>query len=961
MKGSFIKQYFERQGFTNVKSNDELDVLCPFLHSKGKETRPSAHVNIKKGVFHCKTCEAEGRFESGGLSEAGFVTQLYGMQNSDAIQFLANYVDYNEGGAYDRFAEALQHESTRLAYLESRGIMIEDIIAYRLGYNGQGIVYPVFINGFMMDMRVYNTSQEGNEAKIKSQKGAKPLLFPFDDWHTNLDTSEFTLLTAGENDTILARKYGYNAVESTMGEGSFPKMFAGMFENRKVIVCYDCDEAGKNAARTVAYYLKDAKADVSLMDLGLEGTKEDKDVTDFFIKRGYSKADFDARIAEATPFTEEDYVEVKNKKFPLVDLWDVPEGKYSGKRLSTRAIMMGKFSTPMETPTAIHVHCQFRNPESKICAECPIHKQGGENWWTLSEDNLKDVLELVDVNSIQQHKTIKRLLHIPHNCPSSPRCSIMERKHVTKVIFSPDVDTENELSGFKSAEQHAYLIGLNLEDGGRYRLFFKRYAHPLDKQKIVMVVDDYETSDNSTNAFKMTPEIKQELSQFQMPPEEAMKLRYELAKEVVGTFTHPMVVNCVNLTFHSPLQFKLYGKYSKTPFEVMIVGESRTGKTETAQFLEMFYGLGNFTAVKNAKTTGLLGGVDKLPSGEYRINWGKIPLNHKGLIILDEMSGLSRETMATLTDMRSEGVAVIEKIISGKAPAKTRIIWTTNTRTNAEGTTRAIDEYPNGVKIVLELVGSAEDIARFDFCYIMPNDGKLIPPRFEDEELMMKIQKLDNAPYRHLIQWVWSRNADQTKFDRGVDRYIWNLSIQLNEKYNCQYQFFGRELPKKLAKLAASVAAMCFSHDGTGEVILVKKEHVDWSVQFMKDIYDNETFRLAEFVEGEKKLIEPTEESNIEVSKLMKKYPMFFKLLLENDECNPYGLKAATGIGDDEYKYIVSTMFQHGLLKQSKNGIQSSKKLKRSVNALRTNSTPKIQFPIDVQEPNSFSTKVELD
>jgi 5S rRNA maturation endonuclease (ribonuclease M5) len=913
-------------------------------------------------VFHCKTCSAEGRFDDGGLSETGFVSQLYGMKNSDAVLFLANYVDYNEDGSYERFMTALHNEQNKLEYLEARGITIEEVNKYKLGYNGSGIVYPVFVNGFMMDKRIYNTSPQGNEAKIKSQKNAKPLFFPFDDWYEDLDKSDFTLMTAGENDTLLARKYGYNAVESTMGEGSFPKIFAGLFQDKKVIICYDCDEAGKNAARQIAFYLKEAGATVSLMDLGLEGTKEDKDVTDFFIKHNYTKDDFDKKIAEAVPFTEEDHLEVKNKKYPLVDLWDVPEGKYSGKRLSTRAIMMGKFSTPMEVPTAIHVECINPSPDSTICASCPYFKDGNhERWWTLGEDNLKDVLELVEVNSTQQHKTIKRLLRIPTNCPNPPRYQIRERKHVTKVIFSPDVDTENELSGFKSAEQHAYVIGKNLEDGGRYRLFFKRYAHPLDKQKIVMVVDDFEQSDNSTNAFKMTPEILQELSQFQMTPEDAMKLRYELAKKVVGTFTHPMVVNCVNLTFHSPLQFKLYGKYSKTPFEVVIVGESRTGKTETAQFLEMFYGLGNFTAVKNAKTTGLLGGVDKLPSGEYRIKWGKIPLNHKGLIILDEMSGLSKETMATLTDMRSEGVAVIEKIISGKAPAKARIIWTTNTRTNAEGNTRAIDEYPNGVKIILELVGSAEDIARFDFCYIMPNDGKLIPPRFEDEEIMDNLTKLDNTPHRHLIQWVWSRNADQTKFDRGVDRYIWNVSMQLNEIYNCQYQFFGRELPKKLGKLAASVAAMCFSHDGTGEVILVKKEHVDWAVQFMKDIYDNDTFRLAEFVAGEKKLIEPTEESNIEVNKLMKKYPMFFKLLLENDECNPYGLKAATGIGDDEYKYIVSTMFQHGLLKQSKNGIQSSKKLKRSINALRTTSAPKMQFPIDVSEQKSFSDKVQLD
>jgi hypothetical protein len=81
-------------------------------------------------------------------------------------------------------------------------------------------------------------------------------------------------------------------------------------------------------------------------------------------------------------------VEIKNEVYPLIDLWDVPKGKYSGKRLSTRAIMMGKFSTPMETPTAIHYQCTSLDTESPVCAVCPLQDQQ-ERWWTLGENNSK--------------------------------------------------------------------------------------------------------------------------------------------------------------------------------------------------------------------------------------------------------------------------------------------------------------------------------------------------------------------------------------------------------------------------------------------------------------------------------------------------------------------------------------------------------------------------------------------
>jgi DNA primase len=62
---------------------------------------------------------------------------------------------------------------------------------------------------------------------------------------------------------------GYNAVTSTMGEGSFPRLFLNLFKGKKVIICYDCDEAGRKSSKTVAFLLKEAGANVLLMDLGL--------------------------------------------------------------------------------------------------------------------------------------------------------------------------------------------------------------------------------------------------------------------------------------------------------------------------------------------------------------------------------------------------------------------------------------------------------------------------------------------------------------------------------------------------------------------------------------------------------------------------------------------------------------------------------------------------------------------
>ena len=142
-----------------------------------------------------------------------------------------------------------------------------------------------------------------------------------------------------------------------MGEGNFPKMFLGLFKSKRVYVCYDCDEAGRKAARKVAFELTEAGAEVLLVDLGLEGTKDDKDITDFFIKHQRTGEQLQEKIDSAIPFDGEMFQEEKNVHYPLVDLWNVTHGEYKGKRLSSRVIMQGRFSSDMEAPSAIEWEC----------------------------------------------------------------------------------------------------------------------------------------------------------------------------------------------------------------------------------------------------------------------------------------------------------------------------------------------------------------------------------------------------------------------------------------------------------------------------------------------------------------------------------------------------------------------------------------------------------------------------
>lgn len=906
-----------------LKMNGEADVLCPFEHSKGYDTRPSAHINFDKRLFHCKTCAAEGRFDNGGLSEISFISKYYNVTYTQASKLLSS-MD-TDGIAEDAWSTAvdnlLQHEEA-VSYLANRGITIDTIKEYQLGYEGSGIVYPIFFNGVLVDKRTYNYNPAPNEPKIKSQQGASAFLFPFDKWQEQSQNESLTILCAGENDTLLLRQLGYNAITSTLGEGSFPDVLLGLFKDKPVFICYDCDEAGRASARRIAFKLYEAGADVSFIDLGLEGKKESKDITDFFIKKGFTHSDFAELLLSAKAFTGEQYDEAKNEHYPLVNLWEVPHGKYSNRRISSRVIMMGKYDLPLETPTAIEWKCTRPNltSERSPCHTCPLQNRSG--WWTLEENNLHHLLELVEVTADQQEKAIKKFIGLPEKCPGVWKAR-RERKHVQKVIFSPDVESEGD-EDFRSTEHYAYTLGLDLEDGQRYRAYFKRYPHP-KTQTIMSVVDRVEDSDNAVNAFKLTPQIVEKLNQFQGTPSVVMAKRFQEAKHIVGAFAPRQVVDAVNIMYHSVLDFSYAGKVIKGNPEGLIVGASRTGKTDTAKKYMQFLGVGNLTDCKTATTAGLLGGADKLPSGGHRIRWGKIPRNHKGFLILDELSGMAQNVMSSLTAIRSERTARLEKIVSGVAPAKTRMLWISNPRVQSDSKSKNIALYPTGVEIVLDLIGSDEDVARFDFVIILPNIETYISPFDVQEQIEM-----DNEAHRELIHWAWSRKADQVQFAQNVQEYTWHIAQELNERYDTDVKFFGAEAHKKLARVAVSCAVMCFSHDGTGECVVVKKEHVDWARDFLIRCYDNDVFRLPDYVEQQRTVMTTNDESNNAFANLVKSQAMLMKTLSRQGEMNLNQLRTLTGIEPRTFDEVISSMVRQGFLEITKYGVMATLRFRKA-------------------------------
>lgn len=946
----FFEKYFVKRG-EHVEPNTKGEVLvkCPFEHDKGFETKASASFNKDKRIFKCFACAAEDREQ--GMSETAFIAKVFDTSYDDAAKLKGML----ESSPIENLEQAtnnlLAHAEYKRYLNEQRGITDEAIVEYKLGYTGDGIIYPVLISGFLVDTRTYNPNPEEGEPKVRSQRHAKPLLFPYDEW---VDDDRPTLLTAGENDTLLARVKGFNAVETTLGEGSIPKLLINKFKGKKVYITYDCDEAGRKSADRIGFYLTDVGAEVYLVNLGLSGEKGDNDLSDYFLKRNYTSEDLQTLIDNAPMYTQETYIEQKNKEFPLVDLWNVKSSQYSEKYISSRVMQMGHFELPIvDIPSHMEWEC-LGELESETCAKCPFSRRNSEGSWSLESENLEDVLDLVEVNKITKEKAMRRLCGIPEKCPNS-RISVLSKRHVEKVILAPDVETESEMSGYKQAELHAFIIDGDTEDGNKYRMYFKRVPHPKD-QSIILIVDKLEESDNAINAFKVTPEFIQSMQKWKGNPFDVMKKRYEeLGKKAVGRYLPEMVFYAADITYHGLLDFKFMGQYMKGHPEGLMIGASRTGKSEVLNVLNWFYGLGNITECKNASNAGLIGGVDKSSNGTFRIAWGEIPRNHKGLLFLDEISGLHPEVFKNLTGLRSQRIATIAKITKGKAPAKTRLLWVGNPKVSENGRSRSLYDYSNGVDVCLDLFPADEDISRFDFIVLVPEPDEYISPLNDDGSLPEESQLPDEL--KDMIRWVWSRTKDQVIFDTYVEKYIEHTAIELNKDFGSSVKIIGVEGVKKIARIATSIAAASFSCTDDGSSIIVKKEHVDWVKQFLINCYDNDIFRLKDFVNNERKFSTTNDDINIKVAGIVKKYPMIIRILLEQQDCPHYNLQAAGGISGDEYRYLTQDMFMNGLVTPTSKGLQATRRLRLAIDVFKSK---KVKKQVDNSKPRSFSDKINL-
>jgi DNA primase len=902
---SFLEAYF---GVTD--NGREQQVLCPFPHHTQsgvpyEESNPSAHINIDKGLFHCKSCGT-------GLNETQFISRILGCSETRAAKLKTQFA--NPLSLYEWDERTKLNEGT-LQLLKSYGITIETIEELKVRTapgTVQDICIPVTMYGEIIDLRTYNPAKT---PKAKSETGSMTgTIVPYDTWKQS-PKARATIICAGEKDMMVARSKDFNAIMIVGGEKALP-LDRNAFKDRPCCIVYDNDEAGKDGAEQLARHLHGTAKEVKVVTKFHETcTERGEDITDYFVKYGKEKQDLINDI-EATPTYKPSPLERKQKDAPMVTIEEATKPENLSKPAKSNVQVLTVSDMTFSLPT-------YAAAEDTATGEV--------REWHLSERKLWQALTLIDSN-LKDSLIRKQILSYMGITTDGWKLNIHKHKTLYKADVTDLKETNKETSPI---EVTAYSFDSRLAAGQKYLITYQLIPHPLKGRKLTMLITGAEEPNDSVSKFQITEEVKGHLRMFQdisNAPDENLHTQSEMIKDLLGYDGDNTLIKVLDLAFNTPLRFN-FGEQKgvRAYLDTMVIGESRTGKSSTATALCNLYQLGVFTilAGNSATKPGLIGGSSTNPSQGMQTRAGVIPSNHKGLIVFEEFSKCNQNIIKELTDIRSSNEVRLARVSgSTTMPAMVRMITLSNPKT-VDGQIKSINSYPTGIHIVTDLIESPEDIARYDMIYIMPDtDTNQIDPMWKP------IKALDHAAYQNRIRWVWTRTADQIYID-GVSEYIIEMSNKLNEAYAAHIKIFGTETWKKLTRLSIAVAACVCSANESFEAIVVKKEHADVAVSILVQLYDNETFKLKQFVDGERMYTSiDTDGANL-LQEVHNKWPALTLQLELVAETSANTLVSSTGFEIGEVNNALGKLTQGRFVKTSVQGrVYPTERFRKGMNMI---------------------------
>lgn len=806
-------------------------VICPF-HD---DTRPSFSLSLKNGGAKCHSAGCGKALGNIVHCEA----ELFDKPESDAAgilyrEFCRQCLTSSEVRGYEK-----QLDLNRIKQIETDcGLTKETCRRHRLGWDikSSRMVIPItdrFSN--TTNLRYYKLPSHrtsGTKIKIFNKEGYGYLeFFPWNEIKKFKQDRPVIWMKA-EKDTMLALQMGFQAFCLTNGEGSWNSDMRDIFSGFNLLICGDNDEAGEAAILKRIKNCEESGLTCRRIDLPTER----KDFADWIVSGEGSSESFDSLVNDKSelrrngsgslPSGQSQFKLPKYFSESLDEVQHLVDLGRNAKMLNTlcrvRAIVSGKLDRTYSVPYKFRISS----------TSCPSK----DYTVPLGRSLLRFVRSTDEqISHYLRNELLKN---------SKAKFEILEYVSISELEIIPAVNPEYE-SPYVTFK--CFYVGEHIETNVPYDMEIVPTTEIRSQETVGIITSATAISRQVTN-FDFNPEETALLESFQPEDNETpYEALYNLLNHYALQFSQ--IYNRVDwhmvalLSWASPLQFNFPNEgVQRGWLNSLALGDTQTGKSEVVKSIREITNSGVFVNAENCTYVGLVGGAVKTGSGQFMLRWGKIPLNNKQLVIVEELSGLSIEEISNLSEVRSSGLARLDKGgLSSETSARTRLICLSNVR----GRNQTLAGYISGVRAIQDLIGHGEDISRFDFiCTLTDREVSadvINQPRFNSHDDI-----LDRDAFRSLIRFIWSLKPDQIHITREAYYLCLQETKRLSLIYHPSIPLFKAGSGRlKVARIACAIACLQFHWDG--KQIIVDVQHIHAAVQLLQMLYDKESCGYREY------------------------------------------------------------------------------------------------------------------
>ena len=766
------------------KEKTEVKVCCPF-HS---DTDPSMSLNLETGEWYCHSCK------KGGLVE-GFLREV----GTHETNYYENLTQIYEKIIVDK-------PNILKFMLDANGLSMDVIKKYRIGYDNSSNRWTIpFINadGVVIGYKKYAPTNITNKMV---QLGNKTSVYPLD----MLD-KDYLIFTEGEMDALCLISNGFNAL-TLEPPNNFDVVDTLDINNKPCILCYDTDETGRVNTSKVIKKLYSKTTKIKILDLAPY-----KDAKDYLNNCGKEKF---TTLIEETCFYE------PKSTYEYMPLPMLLSAEKYGVTYTTDVAIIGKHTNYKLLPKSLVMTCGY-DDENTLCSKCPMAVYGGTYSLESIPYTFEEISSIMHTDNRFVSAFMKRMLRIPH------KCYAVSFKYNTHVPLATVKVNSIIGSGTTKIEQQECVVMAadnDLQVNRNYLADATFVRSHMDNARLVFL-ENITPSDQQLR-YDISPALLLFNDQNQMSVWDKYIDILDDLEQHTKIAERKIMLMALDLMFHSPLYVKLEDEEYKGYIDMIIIGDTRTGKSKAANGLIKLYQLGTMIGSENASIAGIIGGISMFSNNSY-LSWGILPQNDKKLVILDEANSLSSEIIDKLSYIRSTGIAEIVKINTNKTSARVRLCMITNPISggNLSRNTYGIEEISNFAK-------SNQDVSRFDYAAVVQANP--------DQNIIVakKPLKYDEDSFYNLVRFAWNLSPDKIKYAFSFAELV-TFSQREAMQYQCDLPLIERNsFHEKVLRVATAVAVRTFNYiDGN---ILVEKKHLDFASKFFYELYaDRENGYLA--------------------------------------------------------------------------------------------------------------------